>query len=400
LFQWYRRQARIGFNSCKISYKGEMSMEKVKYFGDIRKVAGIKPEDFGKLESVANKFAFRSNDYYSSLINWNDPDDPIKRLIIPDEDEMIGWGSWDASNERGFQVMPGLEHKYAPTALLLVNKVCGAYCRFCFRKRLFQKDNDEVIKDLDSAIGYINARPEITNVLLSGGDPLMMSTQSLTKILERLAEIPHIDIIRIGTKMPSFNPYRMIQDEQLLNTFASISPRKQLYIMVHFSHPIEFTIPSRECIGRLKRTGATLLNQIPIIRGVNDATSTFEKLFRMLSSQGIVPYYVFACRPTLGNKTYAVPIEEAYSIFESGRKYHAGLAKTARFILSHQTGKLEVIHVDESKIYFRNHNMVDPESNGRVQIYPRNPDAYWLDDYMITTENYRTEDLAKGKTLE
>jgi lysine 2,3-aminomutase len=357
-------------------------MKKVEYYNQLKKVRELSDEEQEKLENVAKKFVFRSNDYYSSLINWENPRDPIRRLIIPDEEELVDWGSWDASNEKDFQVLPGFEHKYSTTGLLLVNKVCAAYCRFCFRKRLFKKDNDEVVRDISGVVNYIRDRPSINTVLLSGGDPLMVSTAGLSKILKQLVSIEHLQIIRIGTKMPSFNPYRITDDASLLELLSSIASHKQLYVMAHFSHAVEFTDIAKQSTRLLKDAGATIVNQTPIIRGVNDSVEAMSHLFSLLSANGIQPYYVFACRPTLGNKTYAVPIEEAYQIFEYARKHQPGLGKTARFVLSHHTGKLEVISIDKTNIYFKNHNMVDPETNGELRIFSRRPDAYWFDDYV------------------
>lgn len=156
--------------------------------------------------------------------------------------------------------------------------------------------------------------------------------------------------------------------------------------MSHFTHPVEITDAAKKSITILKNAGATVLNQTPIIRGVNDAVDVMSSLFKKLSASGIMPYYVFACRPTLGNKTYAVPIEESYSIFERARQSQAGLGKTARYVLSHHSGKLEVINLSNTEIIFRNHNMVDQDTNGLVRAFPRKADAYWFDDY-VTPKN-------------
>ena len=151
---------------------------KPRYINKLDQITGLSEADKLELKPVAEKFAFRTNDYYQSLIDWNDPHDPIRRIVMPDIQELDEFGELDASNELSYTVVKGLEHKYQDTALLLVNNVCGAYCRFCFRKRLFTDGNDEVTNDISDAVAYIEEHPEINNVLLSGGDPLIMSIVS------------------------------------------------------------------------------------------------------------------------------------------------------------------------------------------------------------------------------
>ena len=194
------------------------------------------------LEKVAQRYVFRANDYYLRLIDWTNPADPIKQLIIPRSEELNDWGKLDASNEAAVTVTPGVQHKYRDTVLLLCNEVCGAYCRYCFRKRLFMNDNEEVSKDVSAGVEYIRTHPEVTNVLLTGGDPLIMGTRRLREIISQLREIEHVKIIRIGTKMPAFNPFRFLDDPELHSVFREFStPEKRLYVMCHFDHPREMT---------------------------------------------------------------------------------------------------------------------------------------------------------------
>ena len=151
-------------------------MQNQRYITKLKQIPQLAHYERQNLERVNDKFAFRTNEYYQSLIDWEDPDDPIRRIVIPDIAELSEWGELDASEESAYTVVPGLEHKYSDTALLLVNNICGAYCRFCFRKRLFMYDNDESARDVGPAVEYISEHSEINNVLLTGGDPLLMST--------------------------------------------------------------------------------------------------------------------------------------------------------------------------------------------------------------------------------
>ncbi|HEV2988770.1 MAG TPA: KamA family radical SAM protein [Candidatus Angelobacter sp.] len=364
-----------------------MTNNNPKYLTRIDQITTISAAEKEELRPVTEKFVFRTNEYYQSLIDWNDPGDPIRRIVMPEVSELEGFGAWDASDEASYTVVRGLEHKYPDTALLLVNNVCGAYCRFCFRKRLFTNDNDEVTNDISQALPYLRAHQEINNVLLTGGDPLILSTGKLEKIIQQIRQIEHLKIIRIGSKIPAFNPYRIINDPSLLEMINKYSTAyKRIYIMAHFNHPRELTDVALQGIALLQKAGATVVNQSPMIRGVNDNPDTISTLFNFLSFNGVPPYYIFICRPTAGNRPFMVPIEEALEIFEQARCTLSGLAKHARLCMSHKTGKIEVVTKLGDQILFRYHRAPNPEDRGRVMIFDSNPEACWFDDYLQEAE--------------
>jgi lysine 2,3-aminomutase len=370
----------------------ELNMYKPKYIVHLNQVPELTQAEQHELKPVVDKFVFRSNEYYQSLINWNDPDDPIRKIVIPTTRELDEWGRLDASEEETYTKVQGLEHKYEFTALLLVNDVCGAYCRFCFRKRIFMDENDEVVRDISAGIQYIREHKEINNILLTGGDPLIMSTNKLDNIIRQLFDIDHIRIIRIGTKIPVFNPFRILNDQSILelfNTFSSAD--KRIYIMAHYNHPREITEPSVMAMDLLRKAGAVTVNQTPLLRGINDDSVTLTELFNKLSYAGIAPYYLFICRPTLGNRIYAVPIEEAFELFEKARMGCSGLAKRARLVMSHSTGKIEVVGLTDTHIYMRYHRAANPQEKARFMIFRRNPEAYWFDDYQEIINEYSIE---------
>ncbi|MFW5638915.1 MAG: KamA family radical SAM protein [Methanoculleus sp.] len=352
------------------------------YLSSLDKVSGISPEERAHLAQVTDTFAFRSNDYYLSLIDWDDPEDPIRRLIIPTPEELEPWGHMDPSSEHLYTPAPGMQHKYRETALLLVSDQCGGFCRYCFRKRLFIEDAREVNKDISGALDYIRTHPEISNVLLTGGDPLILNTGRLREILARLREIEHVRIIRIGTKMPAYNPYRIINDPALLDAIREYSlGEKSIYIMAQFSHPHELTEVACQGVALLQDAGAVIMNQTPLIRGINDDPVVLSRLLGRLSFIGVNPYYVFQCRPTIGNRPFAVPVEESYRIFERARATCSGLSKQARFVMSHATGKIEVVGMTGEHIFFKYNQAADPNDLGRFMVYRGNPEAYWFDDY-------------------
>ncbi len=368
-------QSSVSALSVKPGYR-----RRVRYVRDLDGVAALSPEERERLNKVCERYAFRANDYYLSLINWQDPNDPIRRLVIPHEGELDDWGKLDVSNEQAVTVSRGVQHKYTNTVLLLCNEVCGAYCRYCFRKRLFMNGNDEASNDVQAGIDYIRRTPHVTNVLLSGGDPLLMSTRRLVHILESLREIPHVRIIRIGSKMPAFDPFRILNDDELQTALRRFSTRdRRIYLMAHFDHPRELTDEAVEGLGCFIRNGVICVNQCPLIRGINDDPAVLSELFRKLSWIGCPPYYLFQGRPTAGNAPYAVPIVRGWKIFNEAICYGSGLSRRARFVMSHATGKIEVVGVDEAHIYLRYHCAKDSSDCGRFMAYERNDEAYWLD---------------------
>lgn len=376
---------------CENKYLSR-NITKPKYITSLNAIEGLAEPERAGLAQVTDKYKFRANEYYLSLIDWDDPDDPIRNLIIPNMHELDEWGRLDPSNECAYTVMPGLEHKYDSTVLFLISSVCGGICRYCFRKRVFINKNEEILTDLPAAIRYVEKHKEITNVLLTGGDPLMLSTAKLREIITAFQKIEHVRIIRIGTKVPAFNPYRILEDSELLDLFESTrNTNTQLYLPVHFNHVRELTDVAVEAVNALRKTGAELANQTPLIRGVNDNPQAMADLFQTLSFIGVPPYYVFQCRPASGNKGYAVPIEEGYQIIEQANSIVSGLAKRSRFTMSHTTGKIEVVGLTASHIYFRYHRTADNADSGKFLIYERNPEAYWLDDYKNPVETFPFE---------
>jgi lysine 2,3-aminomutase len=353
-----------------------------KYLTHIEQLDQLSNQEKRELNRVTEQFSFRANDYYLSLINWDDPNDPIRRIIIPHIDELNEWGQLDPSNEENYTILPGLEHKYNSTVLLLTSNVCDGICRYCFRKRVFINPQSEYLRDIPAAMQYIKQHKEITNVLLTGGDPLVLTTSKLENIIRQLRKINHVQIIRIGTKIPAFNPYRIIKDPSILEMIKNYSTeRKRIYIMTHFVHPKELTTIAIKAVHLLQKAGAVLANQAPLIRGLNDDPEIMAELLKQLSFVGAVPYYIFQCRPALGNKTYTVPIEEGYEIIEKAKSMVSGLAKRARYTMSHATGKIEIIGKTDESIYFKYHRAAYDADNGRFLAFKRNPNAYWLDDY-------------------
>ncbi|MCB2229574.1 KamA family radical SAM protein [bacterium] len=356
-------------------------MHDIIYLTDIEQVGHLPEQTQLRLRRVTEAYRFRANDYYLSLIDWDDPDDPIRRLVIPDVGELDASGELDACNERANYVAPGCQHKYPHTALLVCAENCAGYCRYCFRKRLFMDNQAERVRDLSESIDYIRSNKRISNVLLTGGDPLTLSTERLERIIRELRTIDHIGVIRIGSKMPAFNPYRIIDDPELPALLARYSTReKRIYVITHFDTVKELTPAA--CLGLeiLQKAGVILANQTPIVRGINDTPEALVKLMGKLSYIGAPPYYFFQCRPTVGNRPYAVPITEAYQTLEAAKRQVSGLAKRARYVMSHALGKIEIVGMNEDYFFLKFHRARYQEDEGRFMIFYRHDKAYWLDD--------------------
>jgi lysine 2,3-aminomutase len=351
-----------------------------KYLTSINQINGLSFDEKEALQPVADQFPFRANEYYVSLIDWNDQNDPIRKLIIPSQHELYGYGKWDACDEETNYVVPGCQHKYSSTALLVISDVCGGYCRYCFRKRLFVKEVREAKTDITAGLNYIRSHKEIDNVLLTGGDSLMLSTRKLKEIIQQLREIDHVKIIRLGSKLPAYNPMRIYEDKDLLALIRTYSnPEKRIYIMSHISHPREITNETKKCFQALIQAGAILMNQTPVLKGINDAPDVLAELMNQLSWIGVTPYYFFINRPVAGNYDFVLPLKEAYTIVEQAKAKTSGLGKRVRLVMSHSSGKIEIMAIENGKAYLKYHQSRDGEY-GKLMILDCPDDATWFDD--------------------
>ncbi|MFA8439262.1 KamA family radical SAM protein [Pueribacillus sp. YX66] len=369
-----------------------------KYITDIDRITQIPEEERKKLKQITDKFVFRVNDYYLNLIDWDDPNDPIRKLVIPNENELSDYGRWDASDEDTNYVVPGCQHKYKTTALLICSEVCGAYCRYCFRKRLFRNDVKEAMSDVEPGLKYIAEHPEINNVLLTGGDPLILSAKRLDMILGRLREIDHVKIIRIGSKLPVFNPMRIYNDEELLNVIRKYStPEKRVYIMAHVNHPREITEEARKGFQALHEAGAIVVNQTPVLKGINSDPKVLGELLDKLSWAGVTPYYFFVNRPVRGNEDFVLTLEEVYNIVEEAKAMTSGLGKRVRLSMSHTSGKIEILAIEDGKAYLKYHQSRDG-NYGKFMVLDCPKDAAWFDD-LPENEKYWIQPEKKVKEV-
>jgi len=335
-----------------------------------------------QLEQVVQIHPMRVSPYYLSLIDWNDPDDPIRKMAVPSVEELNLEGFYDTSGEAANTKMPGLQHKYAETALILATNRCAMYCRHCFRKRLVGLPSEEIVKRFGEAAEYIEKHKEINNVLISGGDPLVLKNEILEKFLDVLEKIEHLRFIRIGSRVPVTLPARL-SDPKILALFKKHSKSdKRLYVVTHFNHPREITPQSTKAVSNLLKAGVLLSNQTVLLRGVNDNPDTLATLMNRLVGIGVAPYYVFQCRPVKRVKHhFQIPICEGVRIVEKAKENCNGHSKRFKYIMAHVTGKIEILGIMDDEIYFKYHQAKNRENLGRMFKRRVDEKAGWLDDF-------------------
>jgi len=306
-------------------------------------------------EDLDEFFQARINPYYLSLIRY--PGDPIWLQCVPDGielDDMDGFE--DPLNEDAMSPVPNITHRYPDRCLFLVTSQCGMYCRFCTRKRKVGDSGKISMKELESAFNYIEQHKEIRDVILSGGDPLMLTDTMLEKILQRLRSIPHVEIIRLGTKMPCVLPQRITP--KLCEMIKKYHP---IYVNTHFNHPWEITEESTQACTMLANAGCPVQNQAVLMKGVNDNAEVLMELFQKLLKIRVKPYYLFMADETKGASHFRTSIQTGLDIINKLRGYTSGLA-IPHFVIDAPGGggKIPlipnyVLHQDEDRIVLRNY---------------------------------------------
>jgi lysine 2,3-aminomutase len=357
----------------------EKSISSVK---QLKRYVDLAPDEAKMLEKIIKVHPMRISPYYMSLIDWNDPDDPIRRMAVPSVEELSLEGIYDTSGETENTVVCGLQHKYSETALILATNQCAMYCRHCFRKRLVGLPNEEILQRFEDAAAYIAKHQEINNVLISGGDPLVLDSEIIKRFLEVLDRIKHVKYIRIGSRVPVTLPARL-SDPKLLAILRKYSKSdKRLHIVTHFNHPREISPQSIAAVNNLLEAGVLVSNQTVLLSGVNDNPSTIATLMDKLVSVGVMPYYLFQCRPVRRVKhQFQVPLCEGSRIVEKAKASCNGLSKRFKYIMSHVTGKIEILGIMDGEIYFKFHEAKNRDNLGVMFKCHVDEDAGWLDDF-------------------
>ncbi|HWL95325.1 MAG TPA: KamA family radical SAM protein [Phycisphaerae bacterium] len=263
--------------------------------------------------------------YYTALIDRSDENDPTRKQMIPVTAEFVTspGEADDPLSEDGHMAVPGLVHRYPDRVLFLVTNFCATYCRYCTRARMVGQTGEYHFNasQHQTAIDYIAANPRIRDVLLSGGDPLSMNDDRLEWLLSRLRAIPHLEFVRIGTKIPAVLPQRITP--ALVRMLRKFHP---LWMSVHFMHPVEVTPEVAQACGRLADAGIPLGSQTVLSRGVNDSVETMKELMHGLLKMRVRPYYMYQCDPITGSKHFRTPVEKGLEIIEGLRGHTTGYA--------------------------------------------------------------------------
>ncbi len=354
----------------------------VKTLDELKQYLDILPEEEEELSQVIDIHPMSIPRYYLSLIDKNDPKDPIRRMAVPSADELDVAGSYDTSGEKENTKFPGLQHKYPTTVLLLSTNICSMYCRHCFRKRMVGLSNDEIVDRFNRAVEYIKAHEEVNNVLISGGDFLTLKTSIIDKLFGDITKIPHLDFIRFGSRMPVTFPDRILKDPELLKVLSKHSAKnKRLYMVTHFNHKNEITEKAMDGIDRVIRSGVIINNQTVLLKGVNDSPEALAELQNGLVRIGVNPYYIFQCRPVKRVKSnFQLPLIKGYRIVEKAKVNMNGHSKRFKFVMAHKTGKIEIIGAIGEELIFKYHQAKKPEDQGRIFKKKIRYSAGWLDE--------------------
>jgi len=323
--------------------------------------------DVEPIRAVVSKYPMRISKYYFDLIE--EVDDPIWKQCVPSPLELQDpYGVEDPLNEEGDSPVTGLVHRYPDRVLMCVSNSCATYCRFCTRKRNVGKPSFDPPTDvLLEQIRYIKNNPAIRDVILSGGDPLLLSDEKMEFLLKKLRAIPHVEIIRIGTRVPCTLPQRITS--KLCNMFKSYHP---LYVNVHFNHPREITDESARACGLLADAGIPLGNQAVLLKGINDDPEVMRSLVQTLLRIRVKPYYLFQMDVVRGTYHFRTRVETGLKIIESLVGNTSGLA-VPRYVIDAPGGggKIPIepnyiLSIKQDKLVLRNYE-------GKAYVYPQIP---------------------------
>lgn len=291
---------------------------------DLDKFITLTDEEKAEITEVLGKFRIAITPYYLTLIDPENANCPVRKQAIPviDEVHVGAHDLLDPLHEDEDSPVPGLTHRYPDRVLLLITDMCAMYCRHCTRRRLAGQTDKEFSMDrIEKAIEYIKRHTEVRDVLLSGGDALLMSDDKLEQIISKLREIEHVEIIRIGSRTPVVMPQRIT--DSLVNMLKKYHP---IWLNTHFNHPDEITKESSAALDRLSSAGIPLGNQSVLLRGVNDCVNTMKRLVQDLVYLRVRPYYIYQCDLSMGIEHFRTPVSKGIEIIEGLRGHTSGYA--------------------------------------------------------------------------
>jgi lysine 2,3-aminomutase len=338
----------------------------------LRELIRLTREEETALRHALHNLRMAITPYFFTLINTENPHDCIRKQAIPTSAELLisPHDLVDPLDEDIDSPTPGLTHRYPDRVLLLVTDQCSMYCRYCTRRRIAgEKDRQRPMEEIRQAVAYIRTRPEIRDVLISGGDPLVMQTSRLEQIIRMVREIPHVEIIRLGTRTPAALPQRI--DDELVGMLKKYHP---LFVNVHFSHPREFTKEACAALAKLADGGIPLNNQSVLLRGINDNADVMKNLMHLLLRNRVRPYYIYQCDLAAGISHFRTPVSVGIQIMESLRGHTTGLG-VPTYVVDAPGGGGKIPVMPNYLISQGNNRVVLRNYEGLIVSYPE-PEDY------------------------
>ncbi|MCB2203733.1 lysine 2,3-aminomutase [bacterium] len=330
-------------------------------------------EERAALQKTLDKFPLSITPYYLSLINGDDyRNDPVFKQAFPSPSELVisEYDMADPLAEDSDSPVPGLTHRYPDRVLFHVSNVCSMYCRHCTRKRkVGDMDRIPVRKEVKQGLAYIREHPEVRDVLLSGGDPFMLTDEYLDWILTEVRSIPHVEVIRIGTRMPVVLPYRVT--DKLVNMLKKHHP---VWVNTHFNHPVEITSSSRAALTKLADAGIPLGNQSVLLAGVNDCPRIMKTLVHKLVQNRVRPYYLYQCDLSEGLSHFRTPVGKGIEIIESLIGHTSGFS-VPTYVIDAPGGGGKIPVMPNYLISWSTNKVVLRNYEGVITTY-KEPDSY------------------------
>ena len=334
----------------------------------------LSAKEQAQLKLVTIKYPLSVSPYYLSLININDPNDPIRKQAIPSFEEIAlsNKGFDDPLEEEKDSVVPGLVHRYPDRVLMVLTDLCPTLCRHCTRKREWRHGGwVRTSSEIETMLDYIRRNKAVRDIIISGGDPLTLSTHRLEEIISKIRQIEHVEIIRIGSRFPVVLPQRI--DDELCNMLSKYGP---IWLNTHFNHPREITPEAAQACNRLLRCGVPVNNQSVLLRGVNDSVATQMKLCHGLLKIKVRPYYLFQCDEVRGTEHLRTPVKTGIDIIEGMRGHTSGLA-VPTFVIDLPEGGGKVPLQPDYVLSQKKESLLLRNYEGRLFRY-RNPGADML----------------------
>lgn len=299
--------------------------QRIRNEATLERIFQLAPEERAAVRQIGGHLPVGITPYYAALMDPEDPTEPLRRTMIPTADEFIQTPGEadDPLAEDAFMPVPGLVHRYPDRVLFLVTNFCATYCRYCTRARMVGQTGEYHFntRQYELALDYLRSHQEVRDVLLSGGDPLTMEDDRLEWIISRLRDIPHVEFLRVGTKIPAVLPQRITS--KLCRMLKKYHP---FWMSIHFMHPAELTPEVGQACERLADAGIPLGAQIVLTQGVNDNVETMKELVRGLLKIRVRPYYIYQCDPITGSSHFRTPVEKGLEIIAGLRGHTTGYA--------------------------------------------------------------------------